>query len=99
MDSAPNPPEGSLKCLGLVLCCQAVPDSWEGGRELTASGQHCRETALPRSSSSAKRSRAEGTACRHRGERSEAEKGLKAVRSGGSAEGSKEEKSSGPLTQ
>ena len=70
-----------------------------GGRELTASGQHCRETALPRSSSSAKRSRAEGTACRHRGERSEAEKGLKAVRSGGSAEGSKEEKSSGPLTQ
>ena len=70
-----------------------------GHRELMASGQHCRETALPRSSSSAKRSRAEGTACRHRGERSEAEKGLKAVRSGGSAEGSKEEKSWGPLTQ
>ena len=32
-----------------------------------ASGQRCRETALPRSSSSAKRSRAEGTACRHQG--------------------------------
>jgi len=28
-----------------------------------ASGQRCRETAVPRSSSSAKHSRAEGTAC------------------------------------
>ena len=39
--------------------------SWAGllgWRELTASGQRCRETALPGSSSSAKRSRAEGTA-------------------------------------
>ena len=39
--------------------------SWAGllaWRELVASGQRCRETALPRSSSSAKRSRAEGTA-------------------------------------
>ena len=45
--------------------------SWAGllgRRELMASRQRCRETALPRSSSSAKRSRAEGTACRHRGE-------------------------------
>ena len=45
--------------------------SWAGllgWRELMASGQRCRETALPRSSSSAKRSRAEGTACRHRGD-------------------------------
>ena len=52
--------------------------SWAGllgWRELMASGQQCRETALPRSSSSAKRSRAEGTACRHRGESSEAERG------------------------
>jgi len=41
--------------------------SWTGLlglRELMATGQHCRETALPRSSSSAKPSRAEGTACR-----------------------------------
>ena len=52
--------------------------SWAGllgWRELLASGQHCRETALPRSSSSAKHSRAEGTACRHQRERSEAERG------------------------
>jgi len=38
-----------------------------------ASGQHCRETALPRTSSSAKDIRAEDTACRQRGERSKAE--------------------------
>jgi len=43
-----------------------------------ATGKHFKETALPRSSSSAKHSRAAGTACRHRGERSEAER-LKAV--------------------
>ena len=52
--------------------------SWAGllgWRELMASGQRCRETALPRSSSSAKGSRAEGTACRHRGERSGEERG------------------------
>ena len=52
--------------------------SWAGllgRRELMASRQRCRETALPRSSSSAKRSRAEGTACRHRGERSKVERG------------------------
>jgi len=51
--------------------------SWAGllgWRELMTSGQHCRETALPRSSSSAKCSRADGTACRHRGERSEVER-------------------------
>ena len=52
--------------------------SWAGllgWREITAGEEHCRETALPRSSSSAKQSRAEGTACRQRGERSEAERG------------------------
>ena len=52
--------------------------SWAGllgRRELMASGQRCRETALPRSSSSAEHSRAESTACRHRGETSEAERG------------------------
>ena len=41
--------------------------SWAGllaWRELMASGQCCRETAVPRSSSSAKRSGAEGTACK-----------------------------------
>ena len=43
-----------------------------------AAGKHFKETALPRSSSSAKHSRAEGTACRHRGERSETER-FKAV--------------------
>ena len=52
--------------------------SWAGllgWRELMASRQRCRETALPRSSSSAKRSRAEGTACRHRGETFKKERG------------------------
>ena len=51
--------------------------SWAGllaCRQLMASGQRCRETALPRSSSSAKGSRAEGTACSHHRETTEVEK-------------------------
>jgi len=42
--------------------------SWSGLlglRELMATGKHFRETAVLRTSSSAKPSRAEGTACRH----------------------------------
>jgi len=61
-----------LPCAGALLLSWAGLLGW---RELKASGQHCRETAVPRSSSSAKPSRAEGTACRQRGERSEAERG------------------------
>ena len=52
--------------------------SWAGllgWRELMAIRQCCRETALPRSISSAKHSGAEGTVCRQRGERSEAKRG------------------------
>ena len=55
----------------LLLSCSRLL----GWRELMTSGQHCRETSLARSSSSAKRSRAEGTACRHRGERREEKRG------------------------
>jgi len=42
-----------------------------------AAKKHCRETAVSRSSSSAKPSRAEGSACRHQGERSEVEAGYR----------------------
>ena len=63
--------------------------SWAGllgPRELMASGQRCRETALPRSSSSAEHSREESTACRHRGETSEAERGYRQPRVGNCVE-------------
>jgi len=46
-----------------------------GWREFMARGKHFKEAAVPRSSSSAKPSRAEGTARRQRGERREAERG------------------------
>jgi len=60
--------------------------SWAGllaWRELMASGQCCRETAVPRSSSSAKPSRAEGTACRNQEQRRGVREISKAVWFGG----------------
>ena len=45
-------------------------------------GHRCTEVALPKSSSSAKHSRAEGTARRQRGETGEMRKKLQAVWSG-----------------
>ena len=68
-------PEGAEKVMpwaGPLLLSWAGLLGW---RQLLASGQCLRETALPRSGSSAKCSRAEGTACRHPGEMSEAERG------------------------
>jgi len=51
--------------------------SWAPGMEGAHGNRTAlhRETALPRSSSSAKCSRADGSACRHQGEMSEAERG------------------------
>jgi len=71
----PREPRGAEKVLpwaGPLLL------SWTGllgWRQIMASGQCCRETAVPRSSFSAKHSRAEATACRQQGQRSEAERG------------------------
>jgi len=62
-----------------------------------ASGQRCRETALPRSSSSAKPSRAEGTACRNQEQRRGVREKLKAAWSGRREESSAGEKFPQPL--
>ena len=72
----PRGAEKELAWAGPLLLSWAGLLGW---RELMASRQRCRETALPRSSSSAKGSRAEGTACRCRGEVREVRERLKAV--------------------
>jgi len=72
-------PRGSPEWVDIMLpWAGPVLLSWAGflgWRELMATRQLCRETAVPRSSSSAKHSRAEGTACRQQGGRIEAERG------------------------